>query len=73
MYDISIKDEGSFLSVYMNTEEAKKHAEDSALKSDFKDIWKIDIANGEAHRILAWATSHGMTVESEVDIVTPKK
>lgn len=80
--DIYIKDEGDdFSTVIMQTEDAVEKFRKSVMEDAFEktevtvdsNIVKMDVENKYLYRILAWATSHNLSVESEVSIILPEK
>lgn len=86
--DIYIKDEGDFSSVFFVTERSKEaimqqvefiaKAVINALQhghpiGDEPANIRLDIDNDQVHRILEWAVSHNLVIESEVDIIIPSK
>lgn len=68
--DIYIKDEGDeFSTVIFQSPKARA----IALKHGFEDMfnYKIDVDNMQLYKILAWAVTHRLTVDSEVSIIIP--
>lgn len=73
MKDIYIKDEGEeFSTVIFMSEKAKQIAE-IHLDADGKYGNKLDVDNLELYKILGWAISHDLTVDSEVSVIVPSK
>ena len=67
--DIYIKDEGEEFSTVIFQSKAAKTA---AKGSNIQEL-KLDVPNNELYKILAWAVSHALTVDSEVTIVIEGK
>lgn len=67
MKDIYIKDEGEFATVIAQSDKAKK-----LLGKDLPaKVEKFNIVPAEAYKVVAWAVSHNMTVDSEINIIIP--
>ena len=65
--DIYIKDEGEFLTVIFN-EKALKAVSTYPLLNEGMDGNKLDIEVKSAKNMVVWATTNGLTSESEVEI-----
>lgn len=79
MKDIYIKDEGDFATVIFQTPNAIE-----ALNKQSKEVItacygisnncrKLDIDNGQVPNIVAFASSHGLSIDSEVTVCIVKK
>lgn len=76
--DIYIKDKGDFVLVIAQTDKAKNIVDnDAALQESCKeqgqDPKRFVIPTGEAYKVLTYAVSHGLTIETEVPMTVPSK
>lgn len=72
-FDIYIKHEGDFATVIFQSDNAKKIAEIEGLKQKQYPYYKIDLDLIELHKILIFGATHGLSVDSEVQIIIPSK
>lgn len=77
-HDIYIKDEGEILTVCFMTPKAiatldKQSDEVKRYLYGDETFRKLDVAADQAHKVLSYAISHNLTVDSEVTITIPSK
>lgn len=72
--DIHIKDEGDFSTVFFTTPKAKEIAKKNFVIGgrDMSDD-QVDVPNEMLYKVLGWAISHQLIVDSETNIIIPKK
>jgi hypothetical protein len=75
MKDIQItKKTDDLISVVFNTKTAKDKAKESKIPNTHKKgVYGVDLAKTEMSSIFIWATSHRMTIDSEVKLEISKK
>ena len=65
--DIFIKDEGEFATVTLVSEKAQEKGKEDNIEKTFS------IDPKDTYKILTWAISHNMSVDSEVSMIIPDK
>lgn len=73
MKDIYIKDEGDFATVCAMTPAAQQIFAAQELPNNYPQGHKFDCDLMELYKVVAFAATHRLTVDSEVSIIIPSK
>lgn len=67
--DIYVKDEGDFVTLIFQTPKAVKIAKKNATGEFYGDkVLKVDVDTNQVSKLLAWAITHDLSFESEVEV-----